>query len=290
MNNHRGNDIFLAVIGVTTLIVAVIGATFAYFSANARSENDAIQVESTVLELGYDDDKRGLKTDLIPAADNIAIAGANRLGKGGKQCIDDYGSQICGVYVFTVGNPNPGTAQTIYGTLNVVTNEFQNLYFAIYEGNANGDEDFEEWDELIDADDDENSKVQNLVFGPYKFPTADDDNQSVPLTGVNKTLIGSKSDYDDDGEVTTDGFDPKKPSTYTLYSETFQEDGEEVTRYNKVTYTMVIWVHEIKDDEGVENGDQTAVDSGASFAAGITFNTSDGNSGVTGVIAAAGNQ
>ena len=34
MENKKGNGIFLGVIGVATLIVAIIGATFKYFSAN----------------------------------------------------------------------------------------------------------------------------------------------------------------------------------------------------------------------------------------------------------------
>jgi len=275
MNNSRGNDIFFAIIGVTTLIVAVIGATFAYFSADAASNADAITGKSTVLKLGYDDDVNGLKTDLIPTADVIAIAGANRLGSTQKQCIDDNGNQICGIYVFTVGNPSPGTTQTIYGTLNVVTNEFANLYFAIYKGNANGDEDFD----FLDED--------NLIVGVTKFPEA---KESLPLAELTETLIGSKNDYDDDGNLTTVGFNEKLPSTYTLASEEVQVDGKTVTRYNKVTYTMVIWIHEIKGDEGVTDADQTEVDSDKSFTAGLTFDTSSGGNGVTGVIAAAGTQ
>ena len=42
MENKSGQGIFYGVIGVATLVVAIIGATFAYFSAsasgNGRSE------------------------------------------------------------------------------------------------------------------------------------------------------------------------------------------------------------------------------------------------------------
>ena len=36
-NHNNGRGIFYGVIGVATLVVAIIGATFAYFSASAQS-------------------------------------------------------------------------------------------------------------------------------------------------------------------------------------------------------------------------------------------------------------
>ena len=43
MENNNGRGIFYGVIGVATLVVAIIGATFAYFSASAAN-NNAISV------------------------------------------------------------------------------------------------------------------------------------------------------------------------------------------------------------------------------------------------------
>ena len=40
MENKNGQGIFYGVIGVATLVVAIIGATFAYFSASAQSTSD----------------------------------------------------------------------------------------------------------------------------------------------------------------------------------------------------------------------------------------------------------
>ena len=36
-NNRKGPGVFYAVVGVATLVVAIIGATFAYFSAQAST-------------------------------------------------------------------------------------------------------------------------------------------------------------------------------------------------------------------------------------------------------------
>ena len=41
-NNRKGPGIFYAVVGVATLVVAIIGATFAYFSAQATATGDNI--------------------------------------------------------------------------------------------------------------------------------------------------------------------------------------------------------------------------------------------------------
>ena len=39
MENRRGSGIFLGIVGVATLVVAIIGATFAYFSASRTADN-----------------------------------------------------------------------------------------------------------------------------------------------------------------------------------------------------------------------------------------------------------
>lgn len=41
--NRKGPGVFYAVIGVATLVVAIIGATFAYFSASATADGDKIE-------------------------------------------------------------------------------------------------------------------------------------------------------------------------------------------------------------------------------------------------------
>lgn len=41
-NNRKGPGVFYAVVGVATLVVAIIGATFAYFSASANNGGDQI--------------------------------------------------------------------------------------------------------------------------------------------------------------------------------------------------------------------------------------------------------
>ena len=43
-NNKR--NVFNIIIGIATLLIALLGATFAYFSATARSKEDDVNVKS----------------------------------------------------------------------------------------------------------------------------------------------------------------------------------------------------------------------------------------------------
>ena len=42
--DKKGNGLFLGIVGVATLIVAIIGASFAYFSIQASSEEGAVNL------------------------------------------------------------------------------------------------------------------------------------------------------------------------------------------------------------------------------------------------------
>ena len=271
MENKKGSEIFLGVIGVATLIVAIIGATFAYFSADARSGNEAINVKSTTLTIGYEDNVTGLKTSMIPTLVDYALyagtnekwiakesitnetTGVTETGKG--ECLDSSGNQICSVYEFTVGNPNLTTQLDITGEVFTTINEFANLKFAIYdEGN-------------------------NQIQAPTEWPKTA--NQSVPVN-IKATLLPSSKDVDESTGLAKEGFDPEKPSTFTTINDmatALKADPNTTTANNKRTYRIVIWIEEA-------NADQTLVDAGKVFAGGVKFSTGSGK-GVTGLIAVA---
>ncbi len=262
MENKKGSGIFLGIIGVATLVVAIIGATFAYFSATANSADNAVTAGSTQLSLGYEDTTgTNLKANLIPADDNVAIYAANtQTGTGtaaNQQCIDDYGNEVCSVYQFTIGNPNKTTAQSINGRMEVSVNSFANLYYAIYEIDASG----------------------NLVSTPVVAATPLKDTQNpqtapytITLTSLNQTLAPSNSATDASATLLT-----TSPSTYTLVTDTAYNPN----RLNKRTYRIVLWIHNIT------NADQSSADANKLFAAKITFDTGTGT-GVSGSIALAG--
>ena len=49
MENNNGKGIFLGVVSVATLIVAIIGATFAYFSATTTVGNGVLEGQTLFL-------------------------------------------------------------------------------------------------------------------------------------------------------------------------------------------------------------------------------------------------
>lgn len=133
-NNGRG--IFYGVIGVATLVVAIIGATFAFFAASTQG-NTFNTTSANVQNLQLEDWKDGLKGNLVPIdADggyyneyHTKFASA----AGRSKCIDSVGNNICSIYKLTVTNPND-IPQKIYWYLNQSANDFSNLYYAVFEG------------------------------------------------------------------------------------------------------------------------------------------------------------
>ncbi|MEG1015863.1 MAG: hypothetical protein RSB00_01435 [Bacilli bacterium] len=58
MENNKGQTIFLSVIGVATLLVAIIGATFAYFTASVAGNDKASSIlvnTATIASINFQD-------------------------------------------------------------------------------------------------------------------------------------------------------------------------------------------------------------------------------------------
>ena len=100
---HNINNVFYAVIGVATLMVAIMGATFAYFTATASNNTltgnmATIDFDLAVSKVTDADDAKG---GLIPMSNNM-MEQALTSSKG--ICIDDNGNAVCQVYKIEVAN------------------------------------------------------------------------------------------------------------------------------------------------------------------------------------------
>ena len=104
--NNNGRGIFYGVIGVATLIVAIIGATFAYFTATQSNNNTitgnaaAITFSLAVNKVTTVDNEKGM----IPMTDAMVEAAVT----ASTPCQDDNGNAVCQIYKITV--TNGGTA------------------------------------------------------------------------------------------------------------------------------------------------------------------------------------
>lgn len=103
------NNVFYAVIGIATLMLAVIGATFAYYTATAT---DATTLKGNMATIKFDidvkkvTDKDNTRGGLIPMSNNMVeqalTKNAQADGKG--ICVDDNGNAVCQVYKITAVN------------------------------------------------------------------------------------------------------------------------------------------------------------------------------------------
>ena len=101
---YNANNIFYGLIGIATLVVATIGATFAYYTATASNNNTikgnmaTIRFDLAVTKMTtVDEDKGGM----IPMSNNM-MEQALRSSSG--ICVDNNGNAVCQVYKITVVN------------------------------------------------------------------------------------------------------------------------------------------------------------------------------------------
>ena len=132
MDNRKGSGIFIGIVGIATFIVAVIGATFAYFSASTESNEGAVGLQayeyklSLKVEKVYPLEPAALiplnPTTVIPNApepNNINILYAVNEAK--KKCIDDNNMQVCAIYKVIISNDS-GNDVTLTGELETTSN------------------------------------------------------------------------------------------------------------------------------------------------------------------------
>ena len=130
-NNKK---IFLGVILVATLVIAIVGATFAFFSASGGSANNAVTANATTLSnLGFTSSHSKIATNLVPVSSESPYFSRypGISASGEHSCLDDLGNQICSIYEFTITN-TASVAQTIYVSFVPSENTFDNMYFAAF--------------------------------------------------------------------------------------------------------------------------------------------------------------
>lgn len=165
MEKEDKRGIFFGVVGVLTLIVAIIGASFAYFSINAKSDTDALTVTAASVQIIYDDGNEVAIENLIPSTKAVAEETVRRAKAGEtnsedipyQMCVDNRGNNVCGTYEFTLTNKGTGSvdikasieptalkpAVTDPDSGNIITpaeKGFSNLKFVMYDitDNDNG--------------------------------------------------------------------------------------------------------------------------------------------------------
>lgn len=139
MENKNGRGIFYGVIGVATLVVAIIGATFAYFTATANTSATPVTATGGTVSLTATAGDKKMSTKMIPLdVENTNFAKGGFVGTadtttGAGDCHDKRGNEICSVFTVTLANPSD-SSQKIFTTFVPTANTFTNLYMAIFKG------------------------------------------------------------------------------------------------------------------------------------------------------------
>lgn len=144
MDRENGKGILFGVLGVVTLIIAILGASLAYFTATS-GKRDAISVKSAVVTITYTQGQSIIAGDLIPV--EAAIAEKAYKKTGADQCKDDDGRAVCAVFAFSAYNDGDSNEDIIgqiisttdtsctpeEGQESCSVQEFDNLQYAVYQ-------------------------------------------------------------------------------------------------------------------------------------------------------------
>ena len=137
MTERKGSGTFLIIVSVLTLIVAIVGATFAYFTAQL-SNDTPVEVQSYKFSAGMSVEQArptATKTEegykaLIPLDDDNIIKAVD---ENLNNCVDKNGYLVCKAYKITISNT--GSAMSLTGKLTAETNGFTNLKYQILDSN-----------------------------------------------------------------------------------------------------------------------------------------------------------
>lgn len=112
MESNNGKGLFYGVVGVATLIVAIIGATFAWFTATAGAQTEKEIIRTGTLLISYTEGTLLKAENLKPATQQQVTAAYNTGNcKHAADVTDSINNEpICAVYSFTVENTGSLTA------------------------------------------------------------------------------------------------------------------------------------------------------------------------------------
>lgn len=120
--NRKGPGVFYAVVGVATLVVAIIGATFAYFSASTTNNTDVTGSTASRASLSMAITRvsdAGTAANMIPMLTADLQKGVT--GTSSKSCVDANGNTVCQVYKITVTNGSADIGINVKGTMNLAS-------------------------------------------------------------------------------------------------------------------------------------------------------------------------
>lgn len=275
MNDNKSRDIFYGVVAIATLIVALIGATLAYFSITANSAEGAVSAKAAVVSINYEDGQAKVSS----AEKLIPVTFANLMTLYRKNLSDlnnDYDSEnpipadertfrcqdddqdhrqkeyeVCSSFRFTVSND---VETYIRAILRTEFNGFKYLDYAVRKADCTDSTEANCW---IDLGYDDNNN-------PVKFLHLD----TCDNAGETKCYTGESSNK------TYNALATKPVFGYTSSSDlTFKDERIAASEH---TYDIVLFIN---DDDTNQNDDQ-----GKEYRGNVYIETTSGTEKITGKV------
>ncbi|MEE3343621.1 MAG: hypothetical protein VZS44_05985 [Bacilli bacterium] len=285
---EKGKGTFYGILAFAIFVIMAVGATFAYFTASTNSSGGSLKTGSATLQLEFISYTTAWLSDkLIPVRTSVAEYSVERRpsienNERKKICVDDFGNQICSVYVFQVRN-NANSPQTVSISIASEENGFGNLAAMIYEikpgeqyettdpGDdpqfASTDEEYNDVDDYVQVQNSEGSPILTGFEPVY-----------VNRLGVTKTLLQATDPDDGQLKYSVAVAVPQVGDDNAKLADAVTIPGvSDQSQDNYKTFMIVLYVNETGDN-------QNDSDSNKTFSGRVIVDGSDGSSGVTGFI------
>lgn len=269
--NKKGTNTLYAVLGVATLVVAIIGATFAYFSASQTNSDitgstaEAGGLVITAAPITDNTNNNIIPLNLIPNQkandDGGYVDATDQFDKAMiNKCVDDLGNNICTIYKVVVSNQSKTSTIQVRGKLSL-TSSTANMYWTLINAETTTEE---------IGEDEEKVTVERLssataIEGFTKVKQGFTGNMTYDESQVN---IGTEESQ----------FTANAPKSLSLYG---TEDTE--GRASSATFYVLVWLEEIGDEQ--QDADASAEGTPKTYTGNITFDAVDAQGNKSGVTA-----
>lgn len=242
-NANNGTNTFNLIIGIATLLIAILGATFAYFSATATSAENDVTVKSAYVSISYDGGTEIKASNLIPSTLNVAIKKYQKekyaidsntnlsviqpydperdgeivldydtyANDVNRKCVDAKGKEVCYVYQFTITSEGAeGENTDIIASIKVNTNEFTNLSYVVYEVDLLKDGDNVVTDKygfgIVNVDYENGGRGYERIITDFEYVDENEDN--LDFTDIKFDKFKAPYDVIGENEETTETVKP----------------------------------------------------------------------------------
>lgn len=158
------SKIIYTILICTTIVIIVIGSTYAYIASSATTDKNSINTSSASLSLNlavapkYPDPNNGVKT-LIPMKDELSEKAYT--GYNNTPCIDKNNAAVCYIYEIKIYDYN-SNLDYVTGMINLEMGNIVNLSYRLFDENGKALE--------IDKDESNNSIYYKKVIPTEDMP------------------------------------------------------------------------------------------------------------------------